>query len=1085
MLNKVCYLFVVFIYCIQLRAQNPAFLSDYNKKWVDSVFNSLTLDQKIGQLLMPRGNFSGKPHDIINLEKWVTEYKIGGIVFFASNPSTQAIITNRLQYLSKTPLLIGQDFEWGIGMRLDSTDRFPYAVTLGAMQGNDELIEKMGFEVARQCKIMGVHINFAPVVDVNNNPNNPVINFRSFGENKLKVSQKGLAYMKGMQRGHLFCTAKHFPGHGDTDVDSHHDIPVITHDKKRLLDLELYPFKQLIDQGLSGIMTAHLSIPSLESIPNLPSTFSSNIVHKLLQEELKFEGLTFTDAMDMEGAVKNFPKGEAAVKALLAGNDILETFLDVSIVFDAIKAAIQEKRIPMEMLNAKVRKILMAKSWVGLDKYAPIRISNLTRELNTIEADVLNHSFAEKSVTCLMNDSKILPIKDLTQKMAVVSVEGAEVSDFSKMVANYTEFDYFYIPKNASDSLVDKVISEVRDHDLVLVGVHFTDIRASKKYGLTQENTKQIGRLAAMKNAVICLFGSPFILAKIPELSTTKSLIIAYQMTKYTESAVAQAIFGSIPTMGRLPLTISDSFPLNKGVDLSSLGRLTYGVPEMVGIDRINLISRLDSLVYLGLNSKAYPGCQVVIAKDNKVIIHKSYGYHRYEDKGEEDAGVLDANGNTIIIDDAMDNFTNLSTTFLTKTATNTVPGKVINTDIYDLASITKIAASTLAVMRLLSDGKFNLDATLSDYYPQFKASNKASLTFRDMLTHRSGLKAWIPFWKDAVDTIATIDNALMIDPNLEKAFIVIIKKPSFFKRLFGMKARKTIDYNASLLADAFLWNKVLKQNTILWKKGTFSKSKIYNTDIQVADSLWLQKNYQKHMMSQIAASPLIEEKILDQPSQKNQYVYSDLHFYLYPEIIRYLTGKSWTSLLDETYKEIGASSLTYNPKISLKDIVPTEYDSLFRHNLVHGRANDEGAAMMDGISGHAGLFGNANDLTKLMQMYLNKGIYGGTRFIDSTVITQFTSYQFPGEKNRRGIGFDKKDFDPNVINAPVRSSDLSYGHSGFTGTYAWVDPKYNLVYVFLSNRVYPTRENKMLNALNIRTEIGNQIIKTILEGIE
>ncbi|MBK9737443.1 MAG: serine hydrolase [Saprospiraceae bacterium] len=1083
MQNRFIFFLMIFFYSLSLRAQKPAFLSDYNKQWVDSVFNSLTLDQKIGQLLMPRGNFSGKPHDILNLEKWVLEYKVGGIVFFASNPTTQAIITNRLQSLSKTPLFIGQDFEWGIGMRLDSTDRFPYAVTLGAMQGNDELIEKMGHEVARQCKRIGVHINFAPVVDVNNNPNNPVINFRSFGENKLAVAQKGLAYMKGMQREHLFCTAKHFPGHGDTDVDSHHDIPIIKHDRIRLLDIELYPFKQLINQGLSGIMTAHLNIPSLESIPNLPSTFSSNIVQKLLREELKFEGLTFTDAMDMEGAIKNFPKGKAMVEALLAGNDILETFLDVSIAVEAIKAAIQENRIPMEMLNAKVKRILMAKSWVGLDKYTPIEISNLTKDLNTIEADALNHSFAEKSVTCLVNDNKILPIKDLTKKIAVISIEGSDVSDFSKMIENYTTVDYFFVPKNAGDSVVNKVVLDVSNHDIVLIGIHFTDIRASKKYGLTPENIKQIGRMASLENAVVCLFGSPFVLAKIPELGICKTLMISYQLTKYTESAMAQAIFGAIPTIGRLPMTINDSFRMNKGVDLPALGRLTYGVPELVGIDRVKLIRRIDSLVNLGLKSKAFPGCQLVIAKDNKVILQKVYGHHRYEDNISNDTAEVDQMGNVVFIDDAMDNFSTLSTTFPPKPTFETELGKVKHTDIYDLASITKIASSTLAVMRLVSEGKFNLDTTLADYCPEFKATNKAGLTFIDMLTHRSGLKAWIPFWKDAVDTSATIDKALTMDLNLEKSFIVIIKKPSFFKRLFGKKSSKLIDYRASLLADATLWKKVFKPSTIAWKSGTFSKNKINITDIQIADNLWLRKDYQKFMLAQIAASPLFETQKSDQISTAKQNVYSDLHFYLYPGIINRITGKPWTSFLDETYKKIGANSLVYNPKISLRDIVPTEYDSLFRQSLIHGRVDDEGAAMMGGISGHAGLFGNANDLTKLMQMYLNKGTYGGERFADSTLVTKFTSYQFADEKNRRGIGFDKKDFDPKIINAPGLSSDFSYGHSGFTGTYTWVDPAYNLVYVFLSNRVYPTRENQTINTLNIRTEIGNQIIKTILES--
>jgi beta-glucosidase-like glycosyl hydrolase/CubicO group peptidase (beta-lactamase class C family) len=1079
MFSRILMCFVFLTLGVKLRAQTqkPAFLTDYNNRWVDSVFQTLTLEEKIGQLLMPRGNYSGKPHDVDTLKKWVKDYKIGGLVFFASNPTTQAIITNKLQSVSKVPLLIGQDFEWGVGMRLDSTDRFPYAVALGAIDGNDELVEAMGAEVARQCKRIGVHINYAPVVDVNNNPNNPVINFRSYGSDRDKVTAKGLAYMKGMQSRNLLCTAKHFPGHGDTDVDSHHDLPIIVHDKQRLLDLELFPFKTLIDNGLSGIMTAHLEIPSLEPAKGLASTFSSNVILKLLREELKFQGLTFTDAMEMQGAVKNFPKGEAMVRALLAGNDVLETFMDVPGAVAAIKDAVLKGRISMNTLNFKVRKILMAKSWVGLDQYKPIDLKNLVEELNTISTDVLNCQLTERSITCLKNDKNFLPIKDLKKKIAVLSVEGDTVSAFSTMVNNYVPADYFYIPKSASDTLISRVFSKLTDYDMVLAAIHLVDIRASKKYGLTGANTKIIAELALKDNVILCILGNPFILGTIPELSKAKSLIMSYQQNKYTENVTAQIIFGAVAPSGRLPVGINSDFKLGMGVFWNDLKRLTYGVPEQVGIDRIRLSRSIDSLMYLGINEKAFPGGVVQIAKDGKVIFTKGYGYQTYED------GQLALYNTSIekssdyrFIDDAMDNPVSFSTTFRPTPGKTLIPGKVHTDHIYDLASVTKISTSTLAVMQLMSENKFSLDSRLKDYFPAFENTNKSHLIMKDLLTHRAGLMAWIPFWKHAVDTVATMQKALVLNPELEKECIIIIKKPGFFKRIFGKKPTKEIKYIESLATNASLWLKILTPETRTWKSNIFSSEKTAVFNIKVDEKMYLNHEYIKTILYQIATSPL---------NTAQGYLYSDLHYYLYPEMIKKITGLSFENYLNQTFISLGASSLCFNPteKFRIEKIVPTEYDSIFRQQLIHGYVHDEGAALMGGVSGHAGLFGNANDLTKLMQMYLQQGYYGGIQYINPKVLEKCTSYQFPEEKNRRGIGFDKKDFNPTIQNAPVLASPQSYGHSGFTGTYVWIDPKYNLVYIFLSNRVYPTRNNNKISTMNIRTEVGNQIIKAIMAG--
>lgn len=1049
----------------------PDFLINYKPLWVDSVFKTMSLDQKIGQLLMPRANFSGQPHDTVKLKEWVQKYHIGGLVFFASGPTAQVRITNSLQAQSKVPLFIGQDFEWGVGMRLDSTDRFPYAVAQGAILGNTELMERMGREVARQCKRLGVHINYAPVVDVNNNPANPVINFRSYGSDKENVADKAVAYMKGMQAGGILCTAKHFPGHGDTNVDSHHDLPLIPHPTDRLHDIELYPFKKLIDHGLSGVMTAHLEVPALEQTKGLASTFSEKIVQDLLQRELQFEGLTFTDAMDMQGAVKNFSKGEAMIRALLAGNDVLETFVDVPGAFAAIKEAVAKGIIPMRLLDQKVLKILKAKSWVGLNRYQPVETSHLLEDLNTVEADVIHHQMMEKSITCLRNDGDVLPFKNLDQTYAVLSLESAEETPFCRMVRQYVQADYYSLPKEAGDSLTEHILNQIKKYDHVIAGIHLVDIRASKKYGLNDRNISVISRLAGMEHVTLCLLGNPLVLKRIPALAGSSRLVLAYQQNKYTESIVPQVLFGALPAEGVLPLIVNDTFPMGSGIRLPSLGRLTYGVPELAGIDRVSLYSGIDSIMYAAIREGAFPGGVVQVAVKGRVILQKAFGFHTYQnDPGATQMPEINQTGFQRI-DDAMDNSVDYSTTLSSFQEPTSYPGQTKTDDLFDLASVTKISTSTLAVMQLISEGKMELAAPLGRYFPPFQKTNKAGLTMHSLLTHTAGLQAWIPFWKDAVDLQATFNKSVALYPDLMQECVMAIKKPGFFKRLFGGKEKKYVDVQATLQKNPAAWSKLVLQETRTWKKNIFYNVKTVKYPVRISDGMYLHRDYEQTILKQIADSPV---------DASQGYVYSDLHFYLYPQIVPKLTGLSFSDYLNKTYRSLGANSLQFNPvqSNSLEKIVPTEYDSLFRQTLVHGYVHDEGAALLGGISGHAGLFGNANDMTKLMQMYLNQGSYGGKQYILPEVVRTCTSYQFPEKRIRRGIGFDKKDFDPAVVNAPTTGSSEGFGHSGFTGTYVWADPTYDLVYVVLTNRVYPTRYNPKISTLSVRPAIGDYIIQ-------
>ncbi len=973
------FLFIVLVF--SAKAQNLPF-ANYNAKWVDSVMATMSIDEKIGQLMMPRGNFGNTPYERDKLRQWVTQYKVGGFVFFANQPTRQALMVNELQSLSRIPLFVGMDLEWGLSMRLDSVVRYPYAMTLGAMQGNDEMLYQMGRQIGEQCKRMGVHINYAPDADVNNNPNNPVINFRSFGENKQKVFEKALAYMRGMQDVGIITTAKHFPGHGDTDVDSHEDLPLIRHDRMRLDSVELYPFRELIKRGLNGVMIAHLSIPSLDPTEHQASTLSTKIGTDLLRNELGFKGLVFSDAMEMKGVSKYYPNGEAMVMALLAGNDLLETFTDVPGVFNAIKYAVAEGRISMEMLNDKVRRILIGKAWAGLDKYKPIEINNLTNDLRPATSELLARQLQEEALTVVRNTDSRIPIKELTnRKIAVLSLGTPSIGSsnptaFQQMAANYTKVDFLNLKLTSPTSLIDSVKFVLGQYDLVLVGVHGLGIRPAAR--MDSVTVKLVNAFTGLDNAIYVLFGNPYTFNRFNGFENTKGLVVTYQETIPAQELAAQLLFGAIGAKGKLPVTANQYFKFGDGIMTEPLGRFKYTLPEEVGIDSRYLTAKLDSIANQGLNAKAYPGAQVLVAKNGKVIYQKTFGYHTYD-----------------------------------KTRA------VKPTDVYDLASVTKVSTSAAALMKMEDEGKFSLDMKLKKLMKKWKRSNKGNLVMRDILTHQARLRAWIPFWKE------------------------------------------------------------LAQNPDgTWKPQTFQDHFSEEYPVKVAEKLFLYKDYDQTMFNAIRDSPL---------NEKPGYVYSDMSYYLYPQIIKRLTKKDFETFLKDTfYKPLGANSLTFNAgkTMPLTNVVPTEYDSLFRKELIHGRVHDEGATMLDGISGHAGLFGNANDLAKLFQMYLNGGEYGGKRYLNEATLKEWTSYGYPVEINsRRGIAFDKPDRKRAGISAAPSASELSFGHSGFTGTFVWADPRDQMLYVFLSNRVYPTRNNGKISELNIRTQFGEMIYQAIKKG--
>ena len=940
------------------------------EKWADSVLSTLSPEEMIGQLMVVRANNPNQEYFSL-IDQYITKYNIGGVTFFGGHPTLQVIQTNKWQSMAKTPLFISIDGEWGPAMRLDSIMAFPYQMTLGALN-NDSLIYRMGLEVARQCKRLGIQINFAPVVDINSNPDNPVIHMRSFGENKQDVARKGIMYMKGMQDGGLIVTAKHFPGHGDTGSDSHYTLPLVSHSKARLDSVELYPFRKLIGAGLDGVMIAHLNVPAIEKSGTTASTLSEAVVTGLLRNELGFNGLIVTDALDMKGVTANNSPGQIELEALKAGNDILLLSANVPEGIRRIKQAIDTKEISVDIVREKCRKILIYKYKAGLNVKKTIKTKSLIEDLNTPGTELLARQLFENCVTIVKNDRNLLPLQALdTLRIASVSAGYGKSTLFQERIAFYAPVDHFYLQKNPSEEEISSLLKNLQSYNLVIFSVQNTSIWGGSPYGIANNTVKVLSDLGKSKKVVLDLFASPYALRLFEKLPQPDAIVMSYQDHDLMQDLSAQAIFGGIPVTGKMPVTAGKLYPAGKQF-VTEATRLKYTIPEEAGIER-KYLEIIDSLVFDGIKKKAFPGCEVWAAKDGKVFLMKSYGCHNYE---------------------------------------NTTP--VRNTDVYDLASLTKAAGSTLAVMKLKDDKKIDIDQQLQFYLPYLKGTTKGTVNIREMMAHQAKLTPWIPFY------------------------------------LYTLKDKKP---------DTNLYRNSISEDF----------------PVRVAENLYLKKNYNFVIFDSIVSSPMLKT---------SGYKYSDLGFYFIPEIVKNLVNKPFDEyLISAFYKPMGLSTIGFNPRhrISLDRIPPTEKDTVFRKQLVHGDVHDQGAAMLGGISGHAGLFSDANDLGIIGQMLLNGGTYGGMNYLDPKTIREFTEWQFPLNDNRRGIGFDKPLPEYSSEGPCCKSaSKESYGHLGFTGTYIWIDPESKLTYIFLSNRVYPNAENNKLASMNLRPKIHQCIYDAI-----
>ncbi|MEO6455099.1 MAG: glycoside hydrolase family 3 N-terminal domain-containing protein [Ginsengibacter sp.] len=966
-------LFIVIIFSWQFSFAQYS-ISAAAKNWADSVFNTLSDTERISQLMMLRVS-QVTANGVVFYEEKVADaiqkYNIGGVVLFQGGPIRQANFINHFQGIAKTPLMVCIDAEWGLGMRFDSIVPLNHQLMLGALP-NASIVYQYGKIVGEQCKRAGIQVNYAPVVDINNNPNNPVINDRSFGEDKYKVALFGIQYMKGLQDAGVLACAKHFPGHGDVAVDSHYDLPIINKTKAQLDSLELYPFREMFKAGVGSVMVAHLYIPVIDSTPNRATSVSKNNVTGLLRNELGYQGLTFTDALDMKGVAKFFPGGEIAVESLIAGNDILCLPGDVGESITKINEAISNGRLSWNDIYAKCKKLLAIKYMYGLSKTRPVDTAHLAEDINS-KVNGIKKLVAENAITLLNNKDEIFyplisPSKnDSGKSIAYVGIGISADNAFAKRMRTDYNADIFYFDYKQDSAGVFSITELIKKrYKSVVIGIHRYARFPANNFGISKNAINLVHKLQQQTKAIIFVFGNPY---AIKNFCTAPNLVACYEDDDIIQNTAVDFLKGNMSALGKLPVTVCDDYRYGSGI-VVNINSLPVANPLHTSFN-YSKFSVIDSIANDAIVNEATPGCVVLVAKDGKIAYQKAFGKYDYDK-----------------------------------------PDSVTLASIYDMASVTKICATTIAVMKLYDEGKIKLNKTLGYYLPWVRGSNKQNLSIENILLHQAGLTGWIPFYKETLDTFQA--------------------------------PLKTI--YSSQLKDSF--------------------------KTRVADNLFLRNDWGDTMYKRILQSPA-------GPSDK--YVYSDNDFIFMGKIVEKISKKSLDEYVrQQFYDPMGLTFTGFKPreKFPLDEIAPTEKEKYFRLQQVHGDVHDPGAAMFGGVAGHAGLFSNVNDLAVIMQMLLNGGKYNGHTYLKEETINLFTSYN--SSISRRGFGFDKPEKDNALRPEPYPAkavSPLTFGHTGFTGTCVWADPEYNLIFIFLSNRVNTNGgdSNKLLK-LNVRSKIQEAV---------
>ncbi|MGB4959666.1 MAG: glycoside hydrolase family 3 N-terminal domain-containing protein [Saprospiraceae bacterium] len=963
------YIYIILFGISVISAYGQSYL-EREDQWVQATMEQMSLDQKVGQLFMVRAYSRGNVAEERIITEYISKYHIGGICFFQGSPAQQVTLINKYQQLSRIPLFMAIDGEWGLAMRFPKeTASFPKQLMLGAIQDN-KLIYEMGREVAKQCKKAGININFAPSVDINNNPSNPVIYDRSFGEIPQNVTAKGYMYMKALEDEGVMSCVKHFPGHGDTDVDSHHDLPTLSHDLQRLETTEFYPFRRLASQGVGAMMVGHLHVPALDDRPNRPTTLSQRVVKEILRNDMGFNGLIFTDAMDMKGVTKYFPNGTAEAEAFLAGNDVILLPENLAVAIATLKKYIQSGIITEKRLNQSISRILRAKYKLGLNVIPYNSPEGLHEYLYRNQAQAIRQKLAEAAVTLVADNHNVIPIKKLDGlKLATLSINTTSKTVFQSRVENYIYArHYFLMPQQINQSYTQH-LNTLSQFDQVLLSIHTSGKLNDFTKDVPEDVIRFIKELSTKTEVVIILFGNPYLLSK---LSFGDEVLICYDNDSSTQDVAAQSIFGVNDITGRLPVSVSDIWPAGHGISRKSLMRLGYSLPEMVGMSSDSL-RKIDTIMAELIRLNASPGGQVLVAKDGKIVHQKAYG--------KLSQGGYYVNDNTI----------------------------------YDVASITKILATTISTMRLMDERKLNVNNPLRNYISGLDTTNKALLLVKDVMAHHAHLLPWIGFYKNTTAP----------------------------PKSYGYNST----YYSGLLQDRYT--------------------------VPVAQGMFMRSDYIDTIFQEIYTSRLRDS---------DTYRYSDLGFYLMQKVVEGQSGMTLDQYAKSYfYQPLGLRVTGFRPLLehSAANIAPSEVDNYFRFQTLQGNVHDMGAAMLGGVAGHAGLFSNAKEMAILMQMLLNQGYYGGVQYIKPETIQLFTTRH--AKSTRRGLGFDMKELN---LSKNKSMSDLApsstFGHTGFTGSAVWADPKNNIVYIFCANRTYPSGNNQTLINRDFRSKIQSVIYQSI-----
>ncbi|MBD5232923.1 MAG: serine hydrolase [Bacteroidales bacterium] len=955
-------------------------------RWVDSVYNTLTERQRVAQLVFPTVNPKGGESSKGVIRTYVKTDACGGLLFSEGSYEDYSTMINYAQSLASVPLLITYDGEWGLSMRIKEAPRFPKNMALGAIQ-DYRLIYDYGKEVARECRLAGVHVNFAPDADVNSNPSNPVIGIRSFGEDPQRVAKAATAYSLGLEDGGVQAVAKHFPGHGDTDVDSHKALPSVNHSRATLDATDLVPFRDFIGAGCSGVMVGHISVPSLDAT-STPASLSKPITTGVLRDELGFGGLVYTDALAMKGAVD--PKGRNnALAALEAGADVLLNPTRPAEAIDAILTALKNGKISSNVIEERCKRILLYKYILTKGATKCASPATLRAQVNTPEAEALIKKLAAASMTLLRNEGSILPL-DIApgKKVAVINLGAKSNNDFMETCRLYAEVEPHYTMGEAFSA---SSLAKINANEVIVVAVY--DDKAA-----TRENFAALVK-AAKKPVVAVFFTNPYKLQKFSSLATPKALLLAYEDIPAARVSAAEALFGGIEVNGKLPVNLKGIAPLGTGIELAKT-RLGITSPVAEGMAAW-LTDSLDAVVRKGLDTKAFPGCQVLVAKNGNIVYNKAFG----------------------------------------RFTTAADSRKVNLQTAYDLASVSKATGTLSGIMKAYDQGLLDLEQDLATLVPELPDSAKGSITVKDLLFHETGMPAGLNMFTVMLDTNTYEGKLITSKPDAQHSIKI---------------QRGAYGNNTAKLRTDILAKERSERFPIEGAKGIFMGKETYDT-----------------VMGRIYNIPLRANR---------NYNYSCLNFCILMDLEQRATGRPHDEFVaTEIWGPLGAYRSGYRPhtSIGVDNVPPTEDDTFLRKQLMKGYVHDELSNFSGGVQGNAGFFGNATDIAKYCQMLLNGGTYGGHRILSEETAELFTTAKSP--TCRRGLGFDKPDTE-NLKNSPTcdEANAEVFGHLGFTGTVFWVAPSQDLIFVFLTNRVYPTRDNAAFNKLNIRPKLFSLINRSL-----